>query len=208
MTYEIAGSRQGATLRQPEATGQGKRKKRDPASPEVLRLRGRMQAFLAAAVALGIFCGTHIATHRHTDLSILSDRTLQGRWDLLSVGGEPIGPKVASGVLSQQLFFDHGKLHGETRLLASTPAGATQMPFPDQSVKQVRVSPEGYDAVATWEGSYRLLDAHQMALYVGQARYLVRGSIDPKAHALILDHDAILTYQGASRYKSGQQHFN
>lgn len=213
MTYEIVGGRPGAARRPSAGTKQASDLRPDEKAKDaldaaevshsstVLRRRGRIQASVMAAIALCLLVGAQLGTRPHAITTELTDRALQGAWQLQSVGGDPIGPKVASGILSQQVFFDHGKIRGETRLLAATPAGTTQMPFPDQSVKQITVGPEGYDATAIWEGTYRLLDAHRMALYVGQARYIIKGAVDLKTHSLTLDPDTILTYQGAARYK-------
>ncbi len=166
----------------------------------VARKRGRLQAYLAAFCALGVFVGVRMAHKSHPGAVSALARTLNGTWTLQSVNGDPVGPNADSVVLSQQITFQDGKLHGETHLRADTAAATTAMPFPDDSVRSVHAGADGHDVTVVWDGSYTLQENHILALQVGKASYRAVVTLHPAAHTLELDHDAILTFPGPTRY--------
>jgi hypothetical protein len=170
------------------------------------RRRGRLQAFLAAFCALGVFMGVRMAhTHRGRVVPSLSEQALAGTWELRTVHGDPVGPDVDSVVLSQRIHFQDGRLQGETRLHADTAAATTAMPFPDESVRSVRAGADGHEVTVTWDGSYILRDNRILELHIGNATYRAAVTLDPAAHTLMMDHDAILTFPGPTRYQALSQ---
>ncbi len=198
MAYGLPGSRR-RRIAPPDPPETG----RNPVECSALNAnhrRGRLQTLFALLCALGVFAGIHLTNRRAHNMGALTERALQGVWELRSVGADPIGPNTHTDVLSQHVSFYNGRLHGDTRLLASTPAGANQMPFPDQSVNRVEVNTVENTVIVLWDGTYKLLDGRRMELKVGQALYRLEATLNPKTHVLTLDHDVILTYPGATRY--------
>jgi len=164
-----------------------------------------MQAFLVAACALGILVGMRLSRGGGADQSALNEETFAGTWQLQSVNGNRVGPRVDSAVISQQVTFSQGRVHGVTVLRADTEAGTTAMPFPDQSVTEVTASADGHDVTVVWDGTYTLLDKNRADLRIGRAGYRAVVAPDPVTHHLEFDHDTILTYPGRARYRAVRQ---
>lgn len=165
----------------------------------------RVQMGLAIVGAVGVFAGARLSQAPATaSASALTAETVDGTWELQSVGGDPIGPNVESGVLSQKVVFGHGAVQGETRLLAASAAGTTTMPFPDLSVASVQDSADSHTVTVTWSGTYAVLPNNRLDLHIGKAQYKLAGKINPQTHLLELEQDAILTYKGMALYRSAQ----
>jgi hypothetical protein len=165
------------------------------------RKRGRKQVFAAALVALAAFCFAFFVPHHPKAAATgLTEAKLQGQWVLQSIGKTATGPQSGCPILDQQVTFAHGVITGTTRLLADTPDGTTQMPFPDKSVQQVSSDDDGQTLLIRWQGTYELKGPHRLWLKIGKASYPVDVQSDPKTHALICSHDLILTYPNATRY--------
>ncbi|CEK16597.1 hypothetical protein [Chthonomonas calidirosea] len=163
--------------------------------------RGRKQVFAAALVALIAFGFAVFVPHRPNSAATgLTEAKLQGSWVLQSIGKTATGPQSGCPILDQQVTFAHGVVTGTTRLLANTPDGTTQMPFPDKSVQQVSSDDDGQILLIRWQGTYELKGPHRLWLKIGKASYPIDAQIDPKTHALICSHDLILTYPNATRY--------
>jgi hypothetical protein len=160
-----------------------------------------MQALLAAVCALGVLIGARIA-HLHSGLPAppLTAQALAGTWELESVNGDPVGPNADSVLLAQRITFQGGKLQGETHLRADTAAATTSMPFPDASVRSVQASADGHEVTVSWDGAYTLRQGRTLQFQVGKASYQATITLNPAAHTLTLDHDAILTFPGPTRY--------
>ncbi|HLI48237.1 MAG TPA: hypothetical protein VKV18_06045 [Chthonomonas sp.] len=165
------------------------------------RKRGRKQVFAAAFVALVAFCFAFFVPHHPKAAATgLTEAKLQGRWVLQSIGKTPTGPQSGCPILDQQVTFAHGVITGTTRLLADTPDGTTQMPFPDKSVQQVSSDDDGQTLLIRWQGTYELKGPNRLWLKIGKASYPIDAQIAPKTHALICSHDLILTYPNATCY--------
>ncbi|CCW36324.1 hypothetical protein CTKA_01564 [Chthonomonas calidirosea] len=170
-------------------------------APPDPRQRGRKQVFAAALVALIAFGFAVFVPHRPNSAATgLTEAKLQGSWVLQSIGKTATGPQSGCPILDQQVTFAHGVVTGTTRLLANTPDGTTQMPFPDKSVQQVSSDDDGQTLLIRWQGTYELKGPHRLWLKIGKASYPIDAQIDPKTHALICSHDLILTYPNATRY--------
>ncbi|CEK16608.1 hypothetical protein CWRG_01548 [Chthonomonas calidirosea] len=170
-------------------------------APPDPRQRGRKQVFAAALVALIAFGFAVFVPHRPNSAATgLTEAKLQGSWVLQSIGKTATGPQSGCPILDQQVTFAHGVVTGTTRLLADTPDGTTQMPFPDKSVQQVSSDDDGQTLLICWQGTYELKGPHRLWLKIGKASYPIDAQIDPKTHALICSHDLILTYPNATRY--------
>lgn len=166
---------------------------------------GRVQVGLAVVGAIGVFVGTRLSRAQPVrNDSPLTAAAVDGTWELLSVGDDPIGPNVESGVLSQKVIFGHGAVQGETLLLANSAAGTASMPFPDLSVASVQDSADGHTVTVTWRGTYAVLPNNRLDLRIGKAQYKLAGKINPQTHLLELEQDAILTYKGAALYRASQ----
>lgn len=169
--------------------------------PKTFRWRGGFALALVCVCGLGLLGGTYFARQRQA-LPALNEATLQGTWALQSIGSDPVGPEVASTVISQKISFAGGKLHGETVLRGDSPATAATLPFPDETVTRVVSSPDGHEVTATWDGSYTWLDERRLEFQVGKAKFLIAAHLDPNSHQLQLDQDAILTYRGLAHYQA------
>ena len=165
----------------------------------------RVQVGLAIVGAIGVFAGARLSrAHTVSGDSALTAAAVDGTWELQSVGDDPIGPNVESGVLSQKVVFGHGAVQGETRLLAASAAGTTTMPFPDLSVADIQESADSHTVTVTWRGTYTVLPNSRLDLRIGKAQYKLAGKINFHTHLLELEQDAILTYKGAALYRSTQ----
>ncbi len=160
-----------------------------------------LRTLLVGISALGACGGLYAYNTRQANPSFtLSETTLAGTWDLQAVGADPVGEKTDSVLLSQRVIFGNGRLHGETRLRAETTAASTAMPFPDQTATDVKTSPDGHEVDVSWDGKYKVLENNRLELSIGKAQYRLAATINPKAKQLTMDHDAVLTFKGATRY--------
>lgn len=163
---------------------------------------GRVQLALAVVCCVGVFGGAHLSrAGGANDGAALSQTRLDGAWELQSVGGEPIGPDVESGVVSQRVVFANGTIQGETRLLASSASATTTMPFPDMSVSRVTESADGHDVTVYWNGTAALLPNNRLEFHIGKAQYPLAAHFNPQTMALEMEQDAILTYKGVAVYR-------
>ena len=163
---------------------------------------GRVQLALATVCCVGVFGGAHLSRAGLAgDGAALSPERLNGAWELQSVGGDPIGPDVESGVLSQHIVITDGKIQGETRLLASSASATTAMPFPDLSVSRVTESDDGHDITVYWNGTCALLPNNRLQFHIGKAQYPLAAHFDTQTNGLVMEQDAILTYKGAAHYR-------
>lgn len=163
---------------------------------------GRVQVVLAVVCAAGVFGGSQLSrSSRASDTADLSAERIEGTWDLQSVGGEAIGPDVQSGVILQHVTFLHGKIQGETRLLATSVAATTAMPFPDLSVAHVEESQDSHEVAVTWKGTYTLLPNNRVEFRIGKAQYKLAAKFNMSPFGLEMEQDTILTYKGATLYR-------
>jgi hypothetical protein len=164
---------------------------------------GRVQIGLALVCCVGVFYGAHLSQAKNANQAAsLNAEQLNGTWELQSVGGEPIGPNVESGVISQKMTVAHGKVQGETRLLATSAAATTSMPFPDLSIAHVEESQDGHEVCATWNGTVAILPNDRVELHIGKTQYRLGVHFNPKTLGLELEQDAILTYKGVAKYRA------
>ena len=167
---------------------------------------GRVQVGLALVCCVGVFGGAHLSrANNANENTVLSAEQLNGTWELQSVGGEPIGPDVESGVLAQKMTVTHGKVQGETRLLAASAAATTAMPFPDLSVARVEESQDGHEVRVTWNGTIAILPNNRIELRIGKAQYRLAAHFNPKTLGLEMEQDAILTYKGVAKYRTATE---
>ncbi len=163
---------------------------------------GRVQLGLAVVCCIGVFGGAHLSRAGGAEGgAALSQTRLDGVWELQSVGGDPVGPDVESGVISQRIVFANGKIQGETRLLAASVSATTAMPFPDLSVSRVTESEDGHDVVVYWNGTAVLLPNNRLDFRIGKAQYPLAAHFNPQTNALEMEQDAILTYKGVAVYR-------
>lgn len=164
---------------------------------------GRVQVGLALVCCVGVFSGAHLSQAKNAkEAASLSAEQLNGTWELQSVGGEPIGPDVESGVISQKMTIANGKVKGETRLLAASAAATTSMPFPDLSIAHVEESADGHEVRAAWNGTITLLPNDRVELRIGKTQYRLGVHFNPKTLGLEMEQDAILTYKGIAKYRT------
>ena len=163
---------------------------------------GRVQLALATVCCVGVFGGAHLSrAGGASDGAALSQTRLNGAWELQSVGGDPVGPAVESGVVSQRIEFADGKIQGETHLLAASASATTAMPFPDLSVSRVVESDDGHEITVYWNGTCALLPNNRLDFHIGKAQYPLAAHFDPQTMGLEMEQDAILTYKGAAHYR-------
>ncbi len=166
----------------------------------------RRSWWLMALGAVGVMTGVWMPRlNLPMDATALAEERLWGTWELQTVGDVPIGPEGEAGIVSQQMTFSHGTIQGETRLLASSAAGSTEMPFPDLSVSKVEENTEstGNNEVRVcWDGTYTILPNNRLEFRIGKAQYKVAAKFDPATHALEMESDTILTYKGTARYRT------
>jgi hypothetical protein len=162
-----------------------------------------VQTLLALVCAVGVFVGVRISHARGPKAAPpLSAQAVEGTWELQSIHGDPVGQNADSVILSQRVTLRGGKIAGETRLHGETPAATTTMPFPDESVEKVESSADGHAVTVTWAGTYRIKNGRVLELRIGQAAYRAALTLDPATRTLVMDHDAILTFQGPARYQA------
>ena len=167
---------------------------------------GRVQVGLALVCCVGVFSGAHLSKANDANKTVaLNAEQLDGTWELQSVGGDPIGPDVESGVLAQKMTIAHGKVQGETRLLATSAAATTAMPFPDLSVAHVEESQDGHEVRVTWNGTVAILPNSRVELRIGKAQYRLAVHFNPKTLGLEMEQDAILTYKGVAKYRTATE---
>lgn len=160
-----------------------------------------LRTLIAGVGALGACGGLYVFnTQQAKPAFTLSEETLAGTWELQAVGTDPVGEKTDSMLLSQRVTFAKGRLHGETHLRADTTAASTAMPFPDQTATDVKTSADGHEVAVSWDGKYKVLENNRLELSVGKAQYRLAATIDSKARQLTMDHDAVLTFKGATHY--------
>lgn len=165
------------------------------------RQRGRKQVFAAAAVALlALSFALFVPKQAKTPAAALTEQKLQGTWALQTIGKTPTGTQNGCPILAQQVTFSNGKVWGTTHILADTPDGTSQMPFPDKSVQKVTSNDEGQTLTMVWGGTYELKEGHRLLLHIGQAQYPVEVRLNPKTNDLVCSHDLILTYGAPTQY--------
>lgn len=167
------------------------------------RGRSRVQTLMALICAVGVFVGVRMSHVRNkTAAPAQSAQAVEGTWELQSINGDPVGQKADSVILSQRMTLRGGRIEGETRLPADTPAATTSMPFPDESVERVEASADGHEVTVSWSGTYSRKSDRVLELQIGQATYRAALTLDPVARTLEMDHDAILTFKGPARYQA------
>lgn len=175
----------------------------DAQEAERRKRRGKLHLLLAASCIVGILTGAHLSHFSQPAIpEIPIARAIQGDWELKSIDGSQIGPKVESVILSQYVRFQGGTLHGATHIRADSDAGTTAMPFPDESVTEVKAPVGGNDLLVVWDGTYKVLPNQLIEMHIGKAKYLIKVHADPQKRTLEMDQDAILTYKGASCYEA------
>lgn len=167
------------------------------------RGRSRVQTLMALICAVGVFVGVRMSHVRSkTAAPAQSAQSVEGTWELRTINGDPVGQKADSVILSQRMTLRGGRIEGETRLPADTPAATTSMPFPDESVEKVEASADGHEVTVSWSGTYSRKSDRVLELQIGQAAYRAALTLDPVARTLEMDHDAILTFKGPARYQA------
>jgi hypothetical protein len=167
----------------------------------VSKRRLRQQIAWTILGVAGVLGGLILTGPRTSAAPPLTEQTLAGTWELQSINEVPVGPDKDSVLLAQRVTFRDGKLHGETSLRPDTNAATSDMPFPDDSVTAVHASADDHDVTVTWDGTYRLLPEHRLELRIGKAFYRVEAIFNPTTRTLQFDHDAVLTFRGAARYR-------
>ncbi len=171
------------------------------AAQKLVRKKARIQIMIVITCAAGIMIGSRYSKMHHTAVNTeLNPGSLQGKWELKSVNGDPVGPNVQSVVLDQQVNFQDGEVHGQTRLHADTPSGTTNMPLPDETATEVKTSADGKVVTIRWDGTYNIKSGNRLELHIGKATYNAIVSPNIKKHTLELDHDTILTFPGKALY--------
>jgi hypothetical protein len=167
------------------------------------RVGRRFQILLAVGGAVGVFLGVQIKKQQRAGQAKAQlQQTLYGTWELTSLHGAAVGPEANSTVISQRVTFHDQRIEGETRLRAGTEATTTAMPFPDTSAQRVELSPDGFEVIVHWSGSYRMTKNSDLELMVGKAKYYTEPKWNPQTQTLELDPDAILTYPGPAVYRA------
>lgn len=127
--------------------------------------------------------------------------TVEGTWELSSVGGAPAGPDGHSVVLWQRLALRGGKIRGET-LVSSVPDGAVaKLPFPDDSVEKVVPNADETGFRVLWSGTYQIDEHRQLTAHIGNAVYFVKADLRDSGQTLEFNQDIILTLPGTARYR-------
>ncbi len=166
------------------------------------RTRQRRQAWALALCTLAVLGAARWSGGRRAAAPPLTEQLVRGDWQLVSVNGDPVGPNVESVIVSQELRLRDGLVDGVTRIRSDTPAAASAMPFPDQTVSNIKLPIGMGELVARWHGAYRIAGGSRLEMRIGSATYWITVEANSRARMLTLDHDAILTYRGAARYRA------
>ncbi|HLK57539.1 MAG TPA: hypothetical protein VKU00_13310 [Chthonomonadaceae bacterium] len=166
-----------------------------------LQKRRRVQLMLAGAGMIGVLVGLRLSLpHSHARPAPTDEARIEGDWELQSINGTPVGLKTASAIVEQKVHFQDGKLQGVTRVIADSEAGTTAMPFPDESVSEVKAGVLNNEVQILWKGTYLVLPNHLVEVHLGKATYRLTIKVDPDKGTLNMDQDTILTYRGPAAY--------
>ena len=173
------------------------------AEQKALRKRRRIQTIMVGAGVVGVLIGVRLTQpHKNAAVTHADEAAIEGDWELVSVNGLPVGPRAESVIISQKVHFHDGKLQGETHVVANSEAGTTAMPFPDESVAEVKAGLGNNEVVVLWSGSYFTLPNHIVEMHIGKATYRVTMQDDSSQNTLNMEQDAILTYRGPAAYRA------
>jgi hypothetical protein len=127
--------------------------------------------------------------------------SLEGTWELATLGGAAPADGHLSGVLAQRVAFRGGTVRGETLVLTDTGSTSQKLPFPDETVDRVVPSSDGAGVRILWSGSYETADREQVTLHIGKAVYFVRLTWRDGGETPQFNQDVILTYPGTAAYR-------
>ncbi len=162
--------------------------------------RSKLQMFIAAGCVTGIWAGVYLTRSKAVQQPpLLNANSIQGTWKFECKNSQ-------SAVVSQKVDFHNGSVEGITKLKADTPDGTAHLPFPDQSIKSIKESGDGYLLTASWQGTYKIAGKHHITLSIGQSKNRVRATFNPKEHTITLDHDFLLIYPDKAVYSQTGKH--
>ena len=168
---------------------------------------GRVQVGLALVCCVGVFSGAHLSKANNAKEAVaLSAEQLDGTWELQSVGEEPIGPDVESGVSCAE--NDHCAWQSARRNpSAGDKRGGNHVPcrFPTSVWRMSRQVSDGHEVRVAWNGTVAILPNSRVELRIGKAQYRLAVHFNPKTLGLEMEQDAILTYKGIAKYRTATE---